>query len=305
MTSPQKHDGTTAADREIHRLFDGDLSTAEREALLTALRASGQTADARSKLEGLGEVRAVVREAALAADPEALDADALWAQIAARVEGASADARPSAERVSSERVSSERLSGERLHAERLHAERTGGERAGERPPAKRSERGAPAAPGLRVIDGGASGAPAPAAANERPGEGDARERERRVRQRRGMIMLVGGLAAAAAAVIAIVRPGEAPVEDPVVAVHSDDDGVAADPLIDPLTAEQLRRTEVLAVDFGANVGTVFSVEGAGGSRYAVVWLTDEAEKAPEAPSREGSEPAPGTGEGAPEDTAHL
>ena len=30
--------------------------------------------------------------------------------------------------------------------------------------------------------------------------------------------------------------------------------------------------------FGANVGTVFSVEGEEGARYAVVWLADESEK---------------------------
>lgn len=284
MSSPQKHDGTKAvADREIHRLFDGDLSEAERAAMLEAVRASGETAEVRAKLEGLGEVRAVVREAALQADGEALEADALWAQIAARVEGASQDARPSNERLGSERVSAERLSGERAAA-----------------PVD-----APVRPGLRVIEGGATSAVAPAAANERPGADDARERERRARQRRGMIMLVGGLAAAAAAIIAIVRPGEDPVEDPVVAVGEHGPGEDLAPLIDPLAAEQLRRTEVIAVDFGSNVGTVFSVEGAEGARYAVVWLTDESDKAPEPAPREGGSPEPGADDGAPDDTAHL
>ncbi len=284
MTASHENDGTNTADREIHRLFDGDLSDADREALVAELRASGRSSDARGKLEGLGEVRALVREAALTADPEAIDADAMWAQIDARVAGASADARPSAERVSSERLA--------------------GERAADRPAGDRAGGDAPARPALRALDGGASGSTASGAANERPGDGDSRERERRVRQRRGMIMLVGGLAAAAAAVIAIVRPGEAPIEDPVVAVNVPGDGTGTEPLIDPLTTEQLRRTEVLAVDFGSNVGTVFSVEGAEGSRYAVVWLTDEAEKAPDAPSRDDDEPAPSPDD-SPDDTARL
>ena len=289
MTASHQNDGTNTADREIHRLFDGDLSDADREALVAELRASGRSSDARGKLEGLGEVRALVREAALAADPEAIDADALWAQIDARVTGASADARPSAERLSGERSSAERLVGER---------------AADRPAGDRAAGDAPARPALRVLDGGASGSTASGAANERPGDGDARERERRVRQRRGMIMLVGGLAAAAAAVIAIVGPGEAPTEDPVVAVNGPGEGTGTEPLIDPLTTEQLRRTEVLAVDFGSNVGTVFSVEGAEGSRYAVVWLTDEAEKAPDAPSRDEDESTPSPDD-SPDDTARL
>ena len=83
MPSPNPHLGS---DRLLHRLVDGDLSPEERAALLSV---QGEARQALAlKLEGLGEVRALVRAAAEAElEREALDADAMWAQISARVEG--------------------------------------------------------------------------------------------------------------------------------------------------------------------------------------------------------------------------
>lgn len=43
----------------------------------------------------------------------------------------------------------------------------------------------------------------------------------------------------------------------------------------PLGVEMARGTEVLEVDFGANTGTIFNVEGGAGESLAVVWIDDE------------------------------
>ena len=120
------------------------------------------------------------------------------------------------------------------------------------------------------------------------------------------MMVVGGLAAAAAAAIAYLGPSEPGPDTEVVAIgerpeSGGGDGQELAPLLGPSADEELRRTEVLAVDFGANTGTVFSVEGTEGSRYAVVWLTDEAEKAPET----GAEGEPRAAPEIPDDTAEL
>jgi hypothetical protein len=131
---------------------------------------------------------------------------------------------------------------------------------------------------------------------------ETKRRERQVRQRRKIIMIVSGLAAAAAAAIAFLGPGEEPTPDPVVAIE-DGAGNAEAPIFDPVADELLRHTEVISVDFGPNAGTVFSVEGTEGSRYAVVWLTDEAEKAADPTATNGDDddsPAP-----SPDDTANL
>jgi anti-sigma factor RsiW len=39
--------------------------------------------------------------------------------------------------------------------------------------------------------------------------------------------------------------------------------------------EMARGTEVLKVDFGANAGTIFNVEGGAGESLAVIWIDDE------------------------------
>lgn len=43
----------------------------------------------------------------------------------------------------------------------------------------------------------------------------------------------------------------------------------------PPGEEMARGTEVLEVDFGANAGTIFNVEGGAGESLAVIWIDDE------------------------------
>jgi len=140
---------------------------------------------------------------------------------------------------------------------------------------------APAAkPALRAIEGGATRA---APAVEDP----------RARRRRLIGIAVGTLAIAAAALLMFLGPpGTEPesiaeVTPPESAIP--DEAAPQDEGTLPATDY----TEVLAVDFGTNVGTIFAVEGEGGQRYAVVWLDDvlkrdesdlPGEDAPEAPS---------------------
>jgi hypothetical protein len=228
MTSPRPsgHD-RTPTDREIHELFDGELSPVERK----ALSASRDADEVARKIEGLGEVRAVVRAVAALAHEEPIDSEALWAQIAARIEGAGLERRAST--------------------------------PGTQPAAKEAD---PPRPALRLVPGGTAEAPATS------------ERGLRVRSRRAIMVGVGALAAAAAAAIAYLGPPDAPRDGGVVATGPTVGGTDLGPILDPTADEQLRRTEVLTVDFGMSAGTVFSVEGEAGARYAVVWLTDEAEK---------------------------
>jgi|GEM_PF-1095736 len=212
------------SDRLLHRLVDGDLSPEERAALLAVRGEERQ--ELALKLEGLGEVRALVRAAAGAElEREPLDADAMWAQISARVEG-----------------SRESLPGTIASPEPVTSK-----------------------PALQVIRGGR--------ADERV-DPQMDERQKRVRTRRMGMMLVGGLAAAAAIAILYFNPvGDGSTE---VATHDVPTVVAPD--LEALATAELLQTEVLSVDFGANVGTIFSVEGEAGARYAVVWLADESEK---------------------------
>jgi len=74
------------------------------------------------------------------------------------------------------------------------------------------------------------------------------------RERRVWGAVATGFAAAAAIFLAVVAwPGEeAPPGD-----------------------EMARGTEVLEVDFGANTGTIFNVEGGAGESLAVIWIDDE------------------------------
>lgn len=218
-------------DRQLHRLVDGDLTEAERVALLAV---QGEEREAvRSKLEALGEVRLLVRAAAEAElEREALDAEAMWAQIAARVEG-------SRESLTNLDASTE---------------------------TKPSE----AKPAFQVIQGGRA-----PERRERSADPQMDERQRRVRTRRYGMMLVGVLAAAAAAAIIYLNPlGTNPTE----VATTEPTTVTPPEAIEAQASAELQQTEVLAVDFGANVGTVFSVEGDEGARYAVVWLADESEK---------------------------
>ena len=300
MSSPPH--GPPGSDREIHRLFDGDLTPEEIAALLEAekKRDARGISGTRVKLEALGELRALVR-AATSDDSDPIDADAAWAQIAARIEGATSaeiETRASAPKIAAGRPNLRVIEGglsDKTSGERAREPSAGFEvRASEDRPVDRApERAESAPPGLlQRID---------RATADRDEE--TKRRERQVRQRRTIIMVVSGLAAAAAAAIAFLGPGEEPTPDPIVAIEDGPGGGTEAPLEDVVAEEQLRRTEVISVDFGANAGTVFSVEGTEGSRYAVVWLTDEAEKAA-APTTtnddEGDSPAPG-----PDDTANL
>jgi len=74
------------------------------------------------------------------------------------------------------------------------------------------------------------------------------------RERRVWGAVATGLAAAAAILLAVIaRPGEPT----------------------PTHVEMARGTEVLEVDFGANTGTIFNVEGGAGESLAVIWIDDE------------------------------
>ena len=185
-------------DRRLHRLYDGDLSLEEHDALEKEIAASPELT---KKLEGLREVGVVVRAART--DDAPIDGDALWKAIDAQI------AQP------------------------------------EETPAR--------AP-LRAITGGA-------AANEDP----------RARRRRWIGIGVGTFAIAAAALLMIY---DARRHDDVVAEVepvAPPDTTTTDDIAPPTPPAY---TEVLAVDFGTNIGTIFSVEGEGGQRYAVVWLDD-------------------------------
>ncbi len=120
-------------------------------------------------------------------------------------------------------------------------------------------------PDLRVLQGGGEGAPRPVPLA--PPD---------VRRRRVIGAVIGALAVAAAAAIAITQAGsgdpEVAIEDPLV---EGPEVVVENPEIAVAPEEAPTRTEVLEVDFGTNVGTIFAVEGDEGQRYAVVWLDDE------------------------------
>lgn len=225
-------------DTRLHRYFDGDLSAEEAAEVRRALDADPAL---RAKLDGLREVRAVVRES-VAADlrAEPVPSEDLWARIEGSLDapagavGAGALDAPTAAR-----------------AEGLDA------------PAKREgDR-----PGLRVVDGGAPRAPAAAPSAE-------------LRRRRIAGIVVGALALAAAVLLIVLRPGEPDPGQGPVAEGSEERPLQPGE-VEPApgeqattAAEEVARTEVLEVDFGDNSGAIFSVEGDDGERYAVVWLAD-------------------------------
>ena len=102
-------------------------------------------------------------------------------------------------------------------------------------------------PALRVVHGGKSGI--------RPA------RDSRLDRRTNTMMAFGGLAAAAAVAFAVIS---GPVE-----------GVHPAPETAPILAvAPPPGSEVEAVDFGANTGAIFSVEGQAGEQYAVIWISD-------------------------------
>jgi len=115
-------------------------------------------------------------------------------------------------------------------------------------------------PALRVIDGG--GQKKPGGASQVPAD---------VGRRRIIGAVIGGLAVAAAAAIALSQWGD---DAPEVAEVTPT--TTTTPAIDDIAVAEHQRTEILEVDFGTNVGTIFAVEGSEGHRYAVVWLDDGA-----------------------------
>ena len=129
-------------------------------------------------------------------------------------------------------------------------------------------------PALRIVEGGAieGGAPKTAPAAEDP----------RTRRRRIIGIAVGAFAIAAAALLMIYGPPSSP-PDTMAETGLPETGLPETGLPEVTTPEETAPgetvaatdyTEVLAVDFGTNVGTIFAVEGEGGQRYAVVWLDD-------------------------------
>ena len=286
MAPPSQNDGS---DRDIHRLFDGDLSASEIEALIESekKRDARGISGIRAKLEALGDLRAVIR-AATSDESDPIDADAAWAQIAARIAGAASDetdTRTSSPKIAAQRPALRVIEGGL--SEKAQA-RDEAERPIERAQERAQERAESAPPGLlQRVD---------RAAADRDEE--TKRRERQVRQRRSIIMVVSGLAAAAAAAIVFFGPGDGGTE--TIATTSPPSTTTTAALVeDPPIDEQLNRTEVIAVDFGSNVGTVFSVEGSEGSRYAVVWLADEVDKTAD-PEETEEAPAPDG-----DDTAEL
>lgn len=235
----------TIDDTRLHRYFDGDLSADEAERVRRALDADPAL---RAKLDGLREVRAVVRGSV--ADAGSIDADDLWSRIEAGLsaEGTHAEERPAAALT----TPPETVSTAPARAEAARGEVARGE-AGARPQ-------------LRAIPGGASPAP-------QGGGGRAPSVEPRGRRIVGIV--VGGLALAAAILLIVLHPGEpgptdAPIaEAPGAPEESDPTGLGLDTV-----GEEVASTEVLEVDFGDNSGAIFSVEGDDGGRYAVVWLAD-------------------------------
>lgn len=233
----------TIDDTRLHRYFDGDLSADEAERVRRALDADPAL---RAKLDGLREVRAVVRGSVADAGP--IDADDLWARIEAGLsgEGGSAEERPAAALTTPpETVSTAPARGEAARAE------AAGAQVGPRPQ-------------LRAIPGGAS-----------PQGGGGRAPSAEPRGRRIVGIVVGGLALAAAILLIVLRPGEpGPADAPIAeapGTHEESDPTGLD--LDTV-GEEVASTEVLEVDFGDNSGAIFSVEGDDGGRYAVVWLAD-------------------------------
>jgi hypothetical protein len=117
-------------------------------------------------------------------------------------------------------------------------------------------------PALRAIEGGA---PLLAPAAEDP----------RARRRRRIGIFVGAFAIAAAALLMIYGPPNGESDTVASETTPPETTVGPEPATpDETTVASTDYTEVLAVDFGTNVGTIFAVEGEGGQRYAVVWLDD-------------------------------
>lgn len=222
------------SDARLHAYFDGELSPAEAIEVRERVEADPRL---RAKLEGLGEVRALVR-ASVAPALDELPSDDLWARIEAGIapESGRGEARPV------EKGAAEARPGLRVIAGggASESERAHGPSRRSADDSNRRRRV------VGVVIAGLALAAAVLLLVLRPGEpapGTSPD-----------LIATGG---------DDLAPGGF--------VHPD----AVDPAAAPETAEELVfRTEVLEVDFGTNSGAVFSVEGDDGEHYAVVWLAD-------------------------------
>jgi hypothetical protein len=123
----------------------------------------------------------------------------------------------------------------------------------------------PAHPGLRVIAGDRTSAPDHEVAPADPSTRPARPELWKV-----WIPAAAAFAAAAAVLLAVFSTPD--VEGPAV------DRVApAVQVEEPVVTyvEAPHGTEVVEVDFGQNIGTVFEVQGEAGEPIAVVWISEE------------------------------
>lgn len=128
-----------------------------------------------------------------------------------------------------------------------------------------------AKPDLRVLEGGAAGA----SKGEGRKSGTSPAMAPDVRRRRMIGVIIGGLAVAAAAVIAFTMSN--PPQDTVAVEDPSPDGPGIEgPTVPDEGGTEVAEanTEVLEVDFGTNVGSIFSVEGDDGERYVVIWLDE-------------------------------
>ena len=259
----------TGPDALLHRYVDGDLSPEERTALEARLPHEPVLRDKIATLQALGTL---VREASAPREESGTRqgsgtlqgprSEALWAAIEAEL--------AAADRAAADRAA--------VRGEGGSEARVPGTSALE--PASRADAVGTRA-GLRVIEGGASEGPVDAGVARGP-RTPRRSETPDERQHRRAGITIGVLALAAAALLVWLRPGgDAPG---AVARRSDApspvlDATPGDP--EPSAAElaaardEALGTEVLEVDFGTGAGTIFAVEGEGGERFAVVWLTED------------------------------
>lgn len=276
MTKATHDDETTATlDGLVHRLVDGELDETGRRRLAKLAASSGDRDGVRERVETLVAVRSLVREASARPDDEIPSSD-LFAAIEGAIARGEGGTDPFAPMPS----------------------REGAERAR---PALRVLRGGLAEPGARrddtpihspIVDATPSaGHPAarrdPSVRTERESRSSLSPPADPVRRRALVGAVVGVLAVAAALVIVVFQPlsvfqtGETATTGETTSVAAHDPPVTApvETEMAAAAADALGHTEVISVDFGENTGTVFSVEGREGERFAVVWLSEEAEHA--------------------------
>jgi len=263
-------------DALLHRYVDGDLSPEERSALEARLPHEPVLRDKVATLQALGTlVREVSAPREGSGTLQGPRSEALWAAIEAELAAAGRDAADLS--VADRSVADLGVTGGGEGGSAAHVPGTSALEPASRAGSVGSRSG------LRVIEGGGSEGPVDAGVARGPRTPRRSETPDERRHRRAGIT-IGVLALAAAALLVWLRPGgDAPGEG-AVARRSD----APDPVLDatpgdpePSAAElaaardEALGTEVLEVDFGTGAGTIFAVEGEGGERFAVVWLTED------------------------------